>query len=105
MKPNFFVAALAAAALAGPCFADVAPTGGNGAAPAASPTAAPAATLLKHGYDPNTLICKSTDEIGTRLGRTKVCMTRAQWDQQSRDAQDDLADTTRRGGEGAPPGN
>jgi hypothetical protein len=106
MKPSLFVAALVASALAGTCFADVAPTppaAGDGATPPASPT--PASAPLKHGYDPNVVICKWTDEIGTRLGRSKVCMTRAQWDQQSRDAQDDLSDTVHRGAEAAAPGS
>ncbi|HEY3951688.1 hypothetical protein [Phenylobacterium sp.] len=106
MKPSLFATILFASALGGTCLAQGAPAASpNGAAaPPAGPTPVAAVTPLKHGYDPNTQICKWTEEIGTRLGRSKVCMTRAQWDQQSRDAQDDLNDTVHRGAEGAPPG-
>jgi hypothetical protein len=36
------------------------------------------------------LICRSTDEIGSRLRKTRRCLTAEQWRQQSRDAQDDV---------------
>jgi len=104
MKLNLFATVLFASALGGACFADGAPAGSPSAATAGAPGATATATPLKHGYDPNTQICKWTDEIGTRLGRTKVCMTRAQWEQQSRDAQDDLDDTVHRGAEAGVPG-
>jgi hypothetical protein len=107
MRPSLFAAVLLSSALAfgGACFAQgapaAAPTGATGSN--ADATAA-ATTPHKTGYDPNVVICKWTEELGTMLGRHKTCMTRAQWDQQSRDSQDQLNDAVQRGHEGAPPG-
>jgi hypothetical protein len=59
--------------------------------PTSSPSAAvaPAAQVKKN--DPNQrVICKSEDEIGTRLGSKRICMTKAQWDRQSQDAHDSV---------------
>jgi len=39
------------------------------------------------GPDPNQRICRSMGETGSRLGGTRVCMTRAQWEAQQRDTQ------------------
>ncbi|HEY5009289.1 MAG TPA: hypothetical protein VII42_14900 [Caulobacteraceae bacterium] len=105
MKLKLFAAALTVSALGGACFADVAPTSPPAAAtpPAAGQTVVAAATPMKHGYDPNTQICKWTDDIGTRLGHHKTCMSRAQWDQLSRDSQDGLLDSQNRGAELSPP--
>lgn len=36
-------------------------------------------------HDP--MICKTQDQIGTRLGAKRVCMTKSQWAQQTYDAQ------------------
>jgi hypothetical protein len=101
MRRNLFISILLASALGGICFAQTAP-----ANPPTGVTAGPtpAVVPIKHGYDPDTIVCKWTDEIGTRLGRSKVCLTRAQWEQQSRDAQDQLFESNRRGGEGGVPG-
>ncbi len=35
--------------------------------------------------DPNKVICRYSDEIGTRLSRKKTCITRAQWEQYERE--------------------
>lgn len=108
MKPSLIAMLLFVSVLGGTCFAQGAPTppaaGPTAPTAAATPAATPPKALLKHGYDPNTVICKWTDEIGTRLGRSKVCLTRAQWEQESRDAQDDIYDTTQRSAEASPPG-
>jgi cytochrome c5 len=40
----------------------------------------------KNSHDPNTVICKREEEIGSRLGGTKTCHTRADWDQMARDS-------------------
>ena len=50
------------------------------AVPAAAPAthATPAPVVTAANTD-NKLICKQEDEVGTRLGGHKVCMTRAQW--------------------------
>jgi hypothetical protein len=103
MRRNLFISILLASALGGTGFAQTAPANPPTGA-TASQDATPAVVPIKHGYDPDTVICKWTDQIGTRLGRSKVCLTRAQWEQQTRDAQDDLFDSTRRGGEGGVPG-
>lgn len=50
-----------AAAAAAPAFAD-------------PPAPAPAA-----GADPNEIVCHTTTVIGSRLGRTRQCATRAEW--------------------------
>lgn len=34
--------------------------------------------------DPNQIICVTVQEIGSRLGRTRRCATRAQWDEDRR---------------------
>jgi len=109
MKFGLSVAILTAGALAGTSFAQTAPAPSLAApqstTPIANTTPAPAAKPMKHGYDPDTVICKWTEEIGTRLGGGKVCMTRAQWDQQTRDSQDGLADSVNRGAELGPSGH
>jgi hypothetical protein len=52
--------------------------------------------------DPNQEICEKVDEIGTRLGRKRVCMTRAEWAEQRRQnrAEIEKAQQTRCNGEG-----
>ncbi len=72
------------------------------AAPPAStdvPTATPPATAAsdqpkptpatKNRFDPNQVICKQEEDIGTRLGGHKTCMTRAQWARQAQNSQDE----------------
>lgn len=39
---------------------------------------APDGTALAKG-DPNRIVCKSEETIGTRLGARKVCLTAQQW--------------------------
>ncbi|HEX8571238.1 MAG TPA: hypothetical protein VF759_00650 [Allosphingosinicella sp.] len=38
----------------------------------------------KPGYDPNRMICKRTDEPGSRIQRRKVCHTAAEWAERKR---------------------
>ena len=103
MKFALSAAVLAASALAGAAFAQGAPAPSPAApqstTPVANTTPTPALTPPKHGNDPNTVICKWTEELGTRLGGGKTCMTRAQWDQEARDSQDQLNDVTAHGRE------
>lgn len=56
--------------------------------PAATPPAAQPAALhsAQNGHDPNQLICKREEVIGTRLGGHKTCHTRADWENIARDA-------------------
>ncbi|HEY2050177.1 MAG TPA: hypothetical protein VGH03_12605 [Caulobacteraceae bacterium] len=61
----------------------------------ATPTSSPPAAVAPAGQnkknDPSQrVICKTQDEIGTRLGGKRVCMTKAQWDQQQLDARDSV---------------
>ena len=30
-------------------------------------------------FDPNEMVCRSVDDTGSRLSRSRICMTRAQW--------------------------
>jgi hypothetical protein len=79
MIKNLPIAALAIAttALAGLAVADP--------APATSATSQPAKPAKKV-RDPNEVICKTIPEPGSRLGGTKTCLARADWEQQTRDA-------------------
>lgn len=38
----------------------------------------------KGGPDPDRMICKTEEQIGSRLAKKKVCMTAAQWKEQRR---------------------
>ena len=65
MKKTLFLGALCVAGLI-PAFAS-AETVSNSAAP-----------------DPNETICRSVADTGSRVGHVRVCMTRAEWEQQGR---------------------
>ena len=69
-------------------FADQAPT-------AVSPAATTAKGTLDPRLDPSTIVCKSEDLTGSRLGGKKVCLTRQQWADMSRASRDRLEDTQR----------
>ena len=49
---------------------------GSGAAAADRPA--------KPGYDPDRMICKRSDEPGSRIQRRKVCHTAAEWAERKR---------------------
>ena len=51
------------------------------------------------GTDPNETICRNIGEIGSRLNRTRVCKTRAQWEEERRLQRQsiDQTQTNRRG--------
>ncbi len=56
--------------------------------------AAPAAAAEKSSQlDRNKVVCKSQGELGTRLSRTKVCKTRAQWEQDAREDRRKLSES------------
>jgi hypothetical protein len=48
------------------------------------------------GLDPDDQICRSIKDTGTRLGRTRVCMSRAEWAQQRRDTKQNVERTQTR---------
>jgi hypothetical protein len=60
-------------------------------APAAPAATAGAGTTVSPAVvkpDPQEkVICKREEETGSRLGSQKICMTKAQWDQQANSAQ------------------
>lgn len=39
----------------------------------------------KQDEDPNKVVCRYSEEIGTRLAKKKTCLTRSQWDQYERE--------------------
>ena len=62
-------------------------------APAATPVAPSATTTAAAtpAEDPNEIICKqSAAPTGSRLGATRTCQTRREWEQAHQDAQDAL---------------
>jgi hypothetical protein len=50
------------------------------------PVGAPAAvqTQPASAYDPNERICETIPVIGSRLGKKRICATRAEWEEQRR---------------------
>jgi len=71
---------------------------------AAASAQAPSGSASSDGaYNPNQVLCRTSGETGSRLERTRVCRTRAEWDAQRRETRQavDRAQTTRveRGGE------
>lgn len=53
------------------------------AAPAATQNSSPTRPAAG-GRDPNRIVCERIEELGTRLGARKVCMTAAEWAEQRR---------------------
>ena len=64
------------------------------AAPAFAQTTTPA--LAATAKDPNRVIGERVEEIGTRLGSKKVCMTAAQWAEQRQRDRDTVNDAQSR---------
>lgn len=62
-------------------------------APEAVPAPVAAPAPLK---DPNARVCKNEAVIGRRVP-SRICMTRAEWDQKARDAKEGLGDSLRAG--------
>ncbi len=92
MFRSFVPCALALGLAAGPALAQ---TGAGAPAqttvPATTASGPPAnapSSAKPTGADPDKqVICKHQEELGSRLGGKRVCMTRAQWAQQAQDAQ------------------
>ena len=38
-----------------------------------------AGQTTENGPDPNQMVCRTVEDTGSRLGRSRVCMTRQQW--------------------------
>lgn len=65
--------------------------------PSPTPEAVPApVTAPVSKKDPNARVCKNEAVIGRRVP-TRICMTRAEWDQKARDAKESLGDSMRAG--------
>lgn len=62
---------------------------GSGAAAAERPR--------KPSYDPNRIICKRSDEPGSRIQRRKVCATAAEWAERKRIEMQHLLEKQRNG--------
>jgi invasion protein IalB len=87
VRSILFVAGLTFAATA-----SVAEPAAQSSAPANSGTAA------SKPADPNEVICEKQEEIGSRLGSKRVCMTRSQWaEQKGQDRQEVEKVQTQRG--------
>jgi invasion protein IalB len=75
---------LLAAAVSAPALAQSVDPQATASAPATATQAnAPAASATKVSGD-DKIVCERHEEIGTRLGGRKVCMTVAQWAEQRR---------------------
>jgi hypothetical protein len=70
-------------ALSASAFAAADPTSAQTPQPAATAAAA-TAPPTKNAPDPNKLICKTTEVTGSRLGGSRTCLTRQQWDEMAR---------------------
>jgi invasion protein IalB len=98
-------AALFVAGLSLPAFAETAPTPPPPPAPPVAQTPAPdPEQARKDAYD-NEIVCRTEDETGTRLRKTKTCMTRKQWRTGETNSQDAVAAAQRRAAQSGTPGN
>ena len=57
------------------------------------PTAGP--TPAAQASTADRIICRRVEEIGTRLGGKRVCMTQQQWEEQRRRDREDVEDANR----------
>ncbi len=83
--------------------AETTPTPPPPPAPPAQPAVDPD-QAKKDAYD-NEIICRTEDETGTRLRKTKICMTRKEWRSGEQDAQDAVSAAQRKGSTGGMKGN
>jgi len=49
---------------------------------------APSNSEAAAGPDPNQRVCRNMGETGSRLSRSRVCLTRAEWEARRREARD-----------------
>ena len=81
MRPAALILALCAGLIATAALAAETPASSGQPPEQTTPPQPP----KKDPHDPNAVICKHVEEIGSRLGGHRVCQTRAQWDQQAWD--------------------
>ena len=85
MKRIIPLVAAGALCLSGAAFAQT-PPAQTAQAQATQQKAQPA----KPAKNPDEVICKRQDEPGSRLGGTKICHTRSEWDEMSRVSRDEV---------------
>jgi len=56
----------------------------------AAPLLAQEQPAQKKTRDPNEVVCERQEELGSRLGGTKVCKTRAEWAEERRLSRQDI---------------
>mgnify|MGYP003576068641 CR=1 FL=1 len=54
------------------------------------------AEAKKEQPDPNKKVCKYERDTGSRIVSRKICMTRAEWDEQARTVRDDISGSRNR---------
>ena len=57
---------------------------------APAPGSSTTASSATPANDPHKLICRRLEQTGSRLGSTKVCMTKVEWAEKTRQDQEDL---------------
>lgn len=85
MKRFILIAAVGAICVAGAALAQTQPAKTSDAQQTQAKT-----QPTKPAHNPDEVICRRQDEPGSRLGGTKVCHTRAEWDEMSRIARDEV---------------
>lgn len=58
------------------------------AAPAAAQSSRQSGS--EESAEPNQTVCRSVADTGSRVSRSRVCMTRAQWDERRREARGNI---------------
>lgn len=64
-------------------------SGGASAQPGSTSNASPNGAGAR-GADPNQMICRNIRETGSMLSRSRVCKTRAQWEEDRRQARQNI---------------
>jgi hypothetical protein len=63
---------------------------------AQAPAPSQQAAATSKSKDPNRIICEREDQLGSRLGGKKVCMTWQQWQEKRAEQRDTLEDVQRK---------
>jgi len=63
---------------------------------AQAPAPGQQAAATSKSKDPNRLICEREDQLGSRLGGKKVCLTWQQWQEKRAEQRDTLEDVQRK---------
>jgi hypothetical protein len=100
---RFAFVCLVASVLASALAARAQPRAATATATEAPPASGSPAVAGRAANDP--VICRWEEELGTRLGNERVCLTKSQWQQQGYDSQDQIDDTVRRSDQVSPPGH